>query len=98
MPKTKSAKKSLRKSLKKRLHNLMYENRIKKLSKEIKKLLKTREIEKAKDLLNQFYKIIDKAVKRKIIKKGAAARKKSKMAKLLNLAIKSPNPSEQKKE
>lgn len=88
MPKTKSAKKALRQSRKRELRNLVYKRKIKKLTREIKKAIEKKEIEKAKNLLSQFYKVIDKAVKIKFLKKRAAARKKSKLAKLLAQASK----------
>jgi len=79
----KSAKKAHRKSLKRRLHNLWYKNEIKKRVKEFKKLLESKEIEKAKEYLSKVYQILDKAAKEKVIKKGKAARLKSKLSKLI---------------
>lgn len=85
MPITKSAKKALRKSLRKRIHNLFYKNKIKDLIKKIRNLVFEKKIEEAKKLLPSLYKILDKAAKEKVIKKNTAARKKSRIAKLLNL-------------
>ncbi len=79
----KSAKKAHKKSLKRRLHNLFYKKEIKKRIKEFKKLLETKEIEKAKDYLSKVYQILDKAAKEKVIKKQKASRLKAKFAKLL---------------
>ena len=84
MPKTKSAKKALRKSEKRRIENLKRKEKIKKLKKEIKKLVKENKIEEAKKLLPLFYKAIDKAVKKGMIKEGKASREKSKIAKILS--------------
>jgi small subunit ribosomal protein S20 len=84
MPQTKSAKKALRKSEKRRIENLRIKERIKRLKKEIKKLIQEGKIEEAKKLLPSFYKALDKAAKRGTIKEGKADREKSKMAKLLS--------------
>jgi small subunit ribosomal protein S20 len=83
MPKTKSAKKALRKSEKRRVENLRIKERIKKLKKEIKKLIQEGKIEEGKKILPLFYKVLDKAVKRGTIKEGKANREKSKIARLL---------------
>jgi small subunit ribosomal protein S20 len=83
MPKTKSAKKALRKSEKRRVENLRIKERIKKLKKEIKKLIQEGKIEEGKKILPLFYKALDKAVKRGTIKEGKANREKSKIARLL---------------
>lgn len=81
MPITKSAKKALRQSIKKKKRNLIYKRKIAKLVKKIKELAALGEKEKIKKLLPAIYKALDKAAKAKIIKKGTAARKKSRIAK-----------------
>jgi len=83
MPITKSARKALRQSRKKAERNLFWKNKIKKIQKDIKRLVENKKIEEVKRVLPQFYKAIDKAVKNNIIKKNTAARKKSRLAKLL---------------
>ncbi len=83
MPITKSAKKALRQSLRRRKRNLIYKNKIKNLFKEIKSLISQKKIEEAKKIMPQIYKFLDKAVKVGIIKKNVAARKKSRIAKLI---------------
>lgn len=87
MPKKRSTKKRQKESLKKRLHNVFYKNKIKNLSKEIRALIKEGDKEKTKELLSRFYKVLDKATKEKIIKKRAADRKKSRIARLINKNI-----------
>jgi len=98
MPITKSAKKALRQSLKRRARNFQHKNKIKKLLKEIKNLVTQKkgdelrssspslrsEIEEAKKLLPQVYKLLDKAAKTGLIKKNTVARKKSRITKLIN--------------
>lgn len=84
MPITKSAKKALRQSIRRRAKNLIYKNKIKSLIKQIKFLASNKEKEKAEQLLRRLYKALDKAAKENVIKKNAAARKKSRITKLIN--------------
>ena len=58
-------------------------NAMKTLVKQTKKLAGAQKKEEAIKLLPQLYKAIDKAAKRGIIKKNAAARKKSRLTKLI---------------
>lgn len=83
MPITKSAKKALRQSKKRRVRNLLYKRKMKDLIKKVKKLLSEKKIKEAKSLLPQFYKAVDKAAKVGVIKKNTAARKKSRLTKLI---------------
>jgi len=83
MPITKSAKKALRQSKKRRARNIQKKITIKKLLKEIKKLVFEKKIEEAKKLLPQVYKLLDKAAKTGLIKKNTAARKKSRITRSL---------------
>lgn len=83
MPITKSAKKALRQSKKRRTRNLVYINKMKRLVKEARTLVSQKKTEEAKKILPQVYKILDKAAKVGIIKKNAAARKKSRIAKAI---------------
>ena len=83
MPIKKAAKKALRQSLKRRARNIRKKEKIKELLKEFKNLLSKKEIEKAKSLLPQIYKSLDKAAKTGLIKKNTASRKKSRMAKAI---------------
>jgi small subunit ribosomal protein S20 len=83
MPIKKSAKKALRQSLRRRKINLFHKNRMKKIIKEIKGLVLEKKKEEAKKLLPLAYKHIDKAAKRGVIKENTAARKKSKITKLV---------------
>ena len=87
MPITKSAKKALRQSQKRRRRNLVYKKRIKEITKKIKNLLSQKKTKEVKSLLPQLYKILDKAVKVGVIKKGTASRKKSRLTKLINKTI-----------
>ena len=85
MPITKSAKKALRQSVRHRERNLAYKNKIKNLLKEVRILVGQEKRGKAQQLLPQIYKALDKATKENVIKKNAASRKKSRIAKSLGV-------------
>jgi len=85
MPITKSAKKALRQSIKRRTRNIIQKDKIKNLLKDMRSLVSKKKLEEAKKLLPQVYKILDKAAKVGLIKKGRADRKKSRITKLINL-------------
>ncbi|MES2023496.1 MAG: 30S ribosomal protein S20 [Patescibacteria group bacterium] len=82
MPITQSAKKAIRGSLRKKGYN----DRRKKAMKEvIKKIEKTVKADKAgaEKMLSAAFKAIDKAAKTGVIKKNNAARKKSRLSRLV---------------
>lgn len=81
---TRSAKKALRQSLKKRARNIKVKTKIKNLLKKVKILVFQKKIKEAEKLLPQMYKLLDKAAKTGLIKKNTAARKKSRITKMLN--------------
>jgi len=84
MPNTKSAKKELRKSKLRTIRNRRTKNTVKSLIKKLEKAL-TREDKKGSgELYRQIQKALDKAAKKKIIKKNTAARKKSRLMKKIN--------------
>ncbi len=83
MPITKSAKKAVRKEAKRRTLNLGYKKKIKELKKQLLLLIKEKKTKEATGLLPKYYKTVDKAAKVGTIKKNAANRKKSSLAKLL---------------
>ncbi len=99
MPNIRSAKKSLRQDVKKHKSNLRTKNKMKRVVKELNefsgKLEKSVEkvtesdIKKIQECLASAYKVIDKAVKKGVIKKNTASRKKSKLAKKINALNKS---------
>ncbi len=82
MPITRNAKKALRSSLKKKAVN----DRVKKvLKEEIKKTQKLALAKKWKDAkasISEGYSVIDKAVKKGVIKKNTAARKKALLSRI----------------
>ncbi len=82
MPIKKSAKKALRQSKRRGLANLKRKDAAKGAIKKIKKLIAAKKTEEAKKLIPLAYKAIDKAAKTGVIKKNAANRKKSRLAKM----------------
>jgi small subunit ribosomal protein S20 len=83
MPIKESAKKALRQAKKHRVLNLARQKAAKDIVKKVKKLAQTNK-EEAKKLMAQAYQAIDKAARKGVIKKNTAARKKSRLMKLLN--------------
>ena len=83
-PITKSAKKALRQNPKRRARNIQKKEKIKSLIKLIRKLVSQGKVEEAKKLLPEIYKGLDKATKSGLIKKNTAARKKSRITKLIS--------------
>jgi len=83
MPITKAAHKALRQNPKRKARNLKKKNKVKTLTKQVRKLALAKTQQEAQQLLPQAYKAIDKAAKTGVLKKGAADRKKSRLAKLI---------------
>ena len=77
---TKSAKKAIRSSAKKRVVNLRRKEVLHGATKSLLKALASKDAAGAEKLLPGAYKAIDKAMKRGVIKKNTAARKKSRLA------------------
>lgn len=84
MPIIESAKKRVRQNEKKRKVNRRWKDKLKNTIKEFEGAIEEGNVEKAEDLLPETYKIIDKAASHDIIHKNNAARKKSKMKRMLN--------------
>ncbi len=80
---TKSAKKSIRQNLRRKKHNLLYRNKMKAIIKEIRALISDKKTEEAGKILPKAYEILDKSAKVGIIKKNAASRIKSRLAKAI---------------
>jgi len=94
MPITKSAKKALRQNKRRRQRNLRQLNSVREIIKKVKKLIVENKKEEALKLLPQAYKVIDKAAKTGVIKKNNAARKKSRLTKLISKEPSSAKASE----
>ena len=82
MPITKSAKKAIRVSARKKAVNDSRKHVMKDVIKKFEKLSKT-DKKQAQELLASAYAAIDKSAKRGVIKKNTAARKKSRLARLV---------------
>jgi small subunit ribosomal protein S20 len=83
-PITSSAKKALRQSQSRRKRNVRQKDEIKSLLKQTENFVLQNKKGEAKKLLPRLYKLLDKAVKTGLMKKNAAARKKSRFARLAN--------------
>lgn len=80
---TQSAKKAHRVSLRKRVFNVRRKQAVAEAVKNIKKLVLEKKIAEAAKLLPLAYKAFDKAAKEHTIRKGAADRKKSQLARMV---------------
>lgn len=82
MPIIKSAKKAIRGSLRKKAFNDARKHAMKDIIKKIERTAKT-DKKAAEELLSSAYAVIDKTAKKGVIKKNNAARKKSRLARLV---------------
>jgi small subunit ribosomal protein S20 len=80
---TKSAKRAYRGSLTKKIYNDRRRRVMKENVRSVKENVKAKNKSEAAKNLKDAYKAIDKAAKRGVIKKGAANRKKSRLAKAI---------------
>ena len=84
MPITRSAKKALRQPRHRTIRNLRRKEAYRKVLKQIRKLLAAKKIKEAEALVPQAYKALDKAAKTGVLKKNAAARRKSRLMKWIH--------------
>lgn len=82
MPITQSAKKAIRGSLRKKAFNDSRKRAMKEVIKKIEKIARTDKKEALK-MLSSAFAIIDKAAQKNVIKKNNAARKKSRLSRLI---------------
>lgn len=83
MPITKGAKKAIRASARKRVFNMRRKDVMKDSVKDVKNLVIEKKNDEAEKKLSIAFKAIDKAAKRGVIKKNTAARKKSRLVKMI---------------
>jgi small subunit ribosomal protein S20 len=83
MPQRKTAKKELKKTKKRKLKNLQVKNNVKTAIKNFKRAIETADKPLGAKTLSELYKALDKAATKKVIHKNLAARKKSRLSKLL---------------
>jgi small subunit ribosomal protein S20 len=81
MPNTKSAVKAMRQSLRRHATNLKTKNKVKNATKQFKKLTSDNNVNEALKALRDAMSALDKAVKKGVVHKNTASRKKSRMAK-----------------
>ena len=80
---TRGAKKAHRSSLRKREFNLRRKDKASRTIKSLKKLVASGNKKEAEIMMRQAQSALDKAVKGKTLKKNTAARKKSRLSKLI---------------
>jgi small subunit ribosomal protein S20 len=85
MPIKKSAKKQLRQGLRKKEGNDIRKKQMKELLKKANVLIKEGKKDEVAKMLPTIYKAIDKAAKTNVLKKNTASRRKSVIAKKLNI-------------
>jgi len=83
MPITRSAKKALRQSSRRRVRNVKSLKAMKDAVKKFRKMAAAKQFSEAKAYLPQVHKALDKAAKRKDIKRNTAARLKSRLSRLV---------------
>lgn len=86
MANTKSAIKNIRKSERRREHNKVFRSRARTLIKKTRHLVETGELEQAQETALLAAKALDKAAKKRVIHPNNAARRKSRLMKLVNQA------------
>ena len=91
MPILKSAKKRLRQNEKRRLRNKSVKSYLRTFT---KKVMNENEKSKATDLLKEAYKAYDMAVSKGVVHKNNAARKKSRLTKLISKKFSVPEKPE----
>lgn len=83
MANLKSSKKDVRRTKRRTEARKPFRRNAEMLPKKLTKLVAAGKIEEAKELLSATYKALDKAAKKNIIHKNTAARKKSRLVKLI---------------
>ncbi|RME92402.1 MAG: 30S ribosomal protein S20 [Candidatus Hydrogenedentota bacterium] len=86
MPNIKSAKKRMRQNEKRRMANRAKKSAVRTAEKKLRKAIQAGNLEEAKEHYRVFTSLIDRAAKRNIFHKNTAARKKSRLAKLISKA------------
>lgn len=87
MPQRKSGITELKKNRKRRMANLDIKTDLKKTVKKYLASVQVKNSEEAKSNLNIVYKKLDKAAKRNILNKNTAARRKSRLSKLITSTV-----------
>jgi len=85
---TKSAIKNTRKIERRRAHNKVYRSRARTLIRRTQHLIQVGDLEEAQEAARLAAKALDKAAKRRVFHPNNAARRKSRLMKRLNQALK----------
>ena len=93
MPIIKSAIKKMRQDVKKTERNNTFRSRLKSRLKELVKAVHDQKTTELPAMLKKTYSTIDLALKKHLIKKNNAARKKARMARLVKQAMTAPKKS-----
>ncbi len=83
MPNTKSAAKAMRQSRRRRDINSKTRSKVKNATKQVKKFTSDNNVNEALKALRDAMSALDKAVKKGVVHKNTASRKKSRMAKAI---------------
>lgn len=83
MPNTKGAKKAMRQSIKRRANNAKTKDAIRESVKIVKRLVKAGKKTEAAAAMAKAMSALDKAVKKNVVHKNHAARRKSRLAKAI---------------
>ncbi len=84
MPQRMSGKKELRKNEKRHKKNIAAKQKIKTTVKKLKKSLEDKDFPATEQIIKEVYKTLDKVAHQGLIHRNKAARKKSRIAKLIN--------------
>ncbi|MGC8877855.1 MAG: 30S ribosomal protein S20 [Anaerolineae bacterium] len=87
MANTKSALKRARQNEKRRLHNRVYRSAARTYVKKVRRLVEEGNLDDARVAIVSAVKALDKAAQKGVIHKNNAARRKSRLFKLLNQAL-----------
>jgi len=96
MPQRRAAKKDLRQNKKRKAKNLIIKQSLKAAVKKLKKSLEEKDSKARSELLRQVCKLLDKAAAKNIIHKNKAAKRKSRLSKLLKTPSKKTTASKKK--
>lgn len=87
MANTKSALKRARQNERRRLHNRVYRSAARTYVKKVRRLIEEGDLDSARIAIVSAVKALDKAAQKGVIHKNNAARRKSRLFKLLNQAL-----------
>jgi len=86
LPNIKSSFRSVKTDAERRARNAAIKSSIRRITRKVNELIAAGNVTEAKDLLAKATSTIDKAVAKGVIHKNAAARKKSRLARKVNMA------------